>query len=112
MSQQRVDAHIKDMLQMKVHLLMYVKVSRKHMAKHAPGLCGVIQRRTVFTLMLAILPFQNSSDLHYRSLLDASTNYHVSWLNVPPWLSAFRFAHDMAELSRNSSLYYLTLTVL
>lgn len=41
MSQQRVGGHIKDPLQMKVHLLRYIKISRKHMA-HSRALRGYL----------------------------------------------------------------------
>lgn len=108
MSQQRVGGHIKDPPQMEVNLLMYIRVSRQHMA-HSKTLQGYFNYS--FHTNLGDSPFLSSSDLHYRALLGASTN-NISLAECPT--SGIRCS-DLFMIQLNSVIIparYLTLTML
>lgn len=82
MSQQRVGGHIKDPLQRKIDLLMYIKVSRQHMARSGT-LQGYLDDSFHTNVGDSPFSFLSSSDVYYRALLGASTNNSISLAECP-----------------------------
>lgn len=111
MSQQRMGGHIKDLLQMKVHLLMYITISRKHVAC-SRALWGYLEEDNFHT-NVGDSPFLSKT---HQIFTTEPYLVHPQIIISPGWMShlgyqVFRFVHDTTELSGDSSVCYLMLTM-